>query len=29
VNLRIPPYNFKGDNILVIGQDDTAVKGAA
>jgi ubiquinol-cytochrome c reductase iron-sulfur subunit len=29
VNLRIPPYNFKGDNTLVIGQDDTAVKGAA
>lgn len=31
VNLRVPPYSFKGDNTLVIGLDTaaTAVKGAA
>jgi ubiquinol-cytochrome c reductase iron-sulfur subunit len=30
LNLRIPPYSFKGDNTLVIGQDaGNAEKGAA
>jgi len=29
VNLRVPPYSFKGDNTLVIGQDAAVEKGAA
>ena len=29
VNLRIPPYSFKGDTTLVIGQDAANEKGAA
>ena len=29
VNLRIPPYSFKGDDKLVIGVDATTEKGAA
>jgi ubiquinol-cytochrome c reductase iron-sulfur subunit len=28
-NLRIPPYSFPSENMLVIGQDEAAVKGAA
>lgn len=29
LNLRIPPYSFKGQNTLIIGQDDGATQGAA
>lgn len=29
VNLRIPPYNFQGENTLIVGLNDSAAKGAA
>jgi ubiquinol-cytochrome c reductase iron-sulfur subunit len=28
-NLRIPPYSFQSDTVLIVGQGDSAAQGAA